>query len=554
MLIKRKRLGDLLVEVGLLTMEQLEKALGVQKKTGDRIGNILINLGYVTETSMIEVLEFQLGVPHINLSNLTINQEVAASITLALAERYQIIPIEKKGKKIKLAMADPTNFYAIDDVRRVTGCEIEPLIAAEREIMQAIHQSYGVKDIVEKAVNKMQLEDVIIDTNTVDDAPVISIVNSLISQAVKDQASDIHIEPLDKSLRVRFRIDGILREVVTFPKALHATLLSRIKIMSEMDISERRLPQDGRIKTTESGGEIDIRVSTLPTILGEKVVLRILDKSTVMLDMNGLGLSEQNFSLYRNLYAKSYGMVLVTGPTGSGKTTTLYSTLSEINAPGKNIITVEDPVEYRLDGVNQVQVNHKAGLDFANGLRSILRQDPNIIMVGEIRDVETAEIAIRAALTGHLVFSTLHTNDAAGAIARLVDMGVAPFLVASSVLGVVAQRLVRVICPQCMEQYSPPPDSLERIFLGTAPDEELTLYRGKGCPLCGHTGYKGRMAIHEVIPVSSAVREAINHRVSSDGLNDIAIREGMVTLRQDGIAKACSGLTTIAEVMRVAYA
>lgn len=551
----RKRLGDLLIEAGLLTQESLEKALSVQKKTGERLGRVLINLGYITEEAMIEVLEFQLGVPHVNLSNMMINRDVAAAIPATLAERYQVIPIKKEGKKLTLAMVDPTNFFAVDDVQMVTGCDVAPVIAAEREILRAINESYGVKEIMEKAVNKLRPDDAVLATElqTADDAPVISIVNSLITQAIKERASDIHVEPQDKHVRVRFRVDGVLREVITFPKHTHAAIISRIKIMSEMDIAEKRLPQDGRIKIQEQGREIDIRVSTLPTILGEKAVMRILDKKAVILDIKGLGFSADNLMRYRRLFSQSYGMVLVTGPTGSGKTTTLYSTLTEVNAPGKNIITVEDPVEYRLDGINQVQVNHKAGLTFANGLRSILRQDPNIVMVGEIRDVETADIAIRAALTGHLVFSTLHTNDAPGAVTRLIDMGIEPFLVSSSVLGVVAQRLVRVICPDCKQTFNPEADSPERLFLGASPEQELRLFRGAGCHRCGHTGYRGRMSIHEVMTVSTTIRELVNKRASSDELAAAARSEGMRTMREDGILKAQEGLTSIEEIMRVAY-
>lgn len=555
MINKRKRLGDLLIESGLLSQEQLEKALSVQMKTGERLGKVLINLGYITEDSMIEVLEFQLGVPHVDLATMVLNREVASTIPVSLAERYQVIPIKKNGKKLTIAMVDPTNFYAIDDVRMVSGCEVEAVIAAEREIVRAINESYGVSELVEKAVNKIRVDEnlTLTETQTADDAPVISIVNSLITQAIKERASDIHIEPQEKGLRVRFRVDGVLREVITFPRHTHAAITSRIKIMSEMDIAEKRLPQDGRIKVQEAGRSIDLRVSTLPTILGEKVVMRILDKKSVILDIKVLGFSPNNLERYRRLYAKSFGMILVTGPTGSGKTTTLYSTLTDINSPMKNIITVEDPVEYRLDGINQVQVNSKAGLTFASGLRSILRQDPNIVMVGEIRDGETADIAIRAALTGHLVFSTLHTNDAPGAITRMIDMGTEPFLVASSVLGVIAQRLVRLICPECKQKYSPAPDSPERLFLNAEPETDITLYRGVGCPRCSHTGYKGRMSIHEVMPVTSSIRDAINQRVSSDILCGIAVEEGMKTMREDGIQKALDGLTTIEEVMRVAY-
>lgn len=554
---KRKRLGELLIESGLLTAEQLKNALDIQKKTGERLGRALINLDYITEERMIEVLEFQLGIPHINLSDIIVKEEVASLIPVALAERYQIIPIKREGKKLTVAMVDPTNFFALDDVRMITGCEVEPVIAAEGEVKRVISQSYGVSQLVEKAVSKLQSEEPsavsVAEVQSTDDAPIISIVNSLIHQAIKERASDIHIEPLDKAVRVRFRIDGMLREVAAFPQHTLAPLISRIKIMSQMDIAERRVSQDGRIKFMEDGREIDIRTSTLPTIIGEKVVMRILDKESVILDIKSLGFSADNLNKYQQLYTRSYGMILVTGPTGSGKTTTLYSTLTDINSPSKNIITVEDPVEYRLEGINQVQVNDKAGMVFASGLKSILRQDPNIIMVGEIRDSDTAEIAIRAALTGHLVLSTLHTNDAPGAIVRLIDMGVEPFLVASSVLGVMAQRLVRMICPDCKEEYTPEPDSPERLFLKLAPEEDITLYRGIGCPHCNKTGYCGRMAIHEVMPVSRSVRDLINSNSGSDRLAAVAVKEGMLTMGQDGIAKAMDGLTTIEEVMRVAY-
>lgn len=551
----RKRLGDLLIETGLLTTEQLDKALGIQKKTGERLGRVLINVGYITEEKMIEVLEFQLGIPHLDLSAATVDREMAAIIPLSMAERYQVIPVKKEGKKLTLAMADPTNIFAIDDIRMASGCEIEPVIAAEKEIKRLINQSYGVQEMVEKAVSKIakdEIKEAELET-VADDAPVVSIVNSLISQAIKDKASDIHIEPLEARVRVRYRIDGVLREIIDFPKSTQPAIVSRIKIMSEMDIAEKRIPQDGRIKVTETDREVDLRVSTLPTILGEKVVMRILDKKSILLSIKSLGLTEENMVRYTRLYQQSYGMILVTGPTGSGKTTTLYSTLTEVNSPGKNIITVEDPVEYRLDGINQVQVNPKAGLSFAEGLRSILRQDPNIVMVGEIRDGETADIAIRAALTGHLVLSTLHTNDAAGAISRLADMGVEPFLVASSVLGVVAQRLVRLICPNCKTVYNPPPDSPIRDFLEIGSDDEIALYKGDGCPQCNQTGYRGRLPIHEVLPITREIREAINRRCSSDEIAVIAKTQGMKSMRDDGVAKALDGLTSIEEVMRVAY-
>ncbi|GBG54887.1 type II secretion system protein E [Sporomusaceae bacterium FL31] len=555
MLRTRKRLGDLLIEAGLLSQEQLEKALSVQKKTNERLGKVLLNLGYVTEQSMIEVLEFQLGVPHVQLADMKVSREIASAIPQTLAERYQIIPIKKEGKKLVLAMVDPTNFYAIDDVRMVCSCDVSPVIASEREILQAISESYGVQELVDKVVCKINIQDVsdIAEVETANDAPVINVVNSLISQAIKERASDIHIEPQANALRIRYRIDGVLRETATFPPHTHPPIVSRIKIISDMDIAEKRLPQDGRIKFQEANREIDLRISTLPTIFGEKVVMRILDKKSIILDVKKLGFSTNNEKNFSQLFNQAYGMVLVTGPTGSGKTTTLYSTLTGLNKPEKNIITVEDPVEYRLDGINQVQVNVKAGLTFASGLRSILRQDPNIVMVGEIRDNETADIAIRAALTGHLVLSTLHTNDAPGAISRLLDMAVEPFLVASSVLGVIAQRLVRLICPDCKKSYKLQPNTPEHLFLGLPDAETVTLYKGQGCARCGYSGYRGRMAIHEVMPTNARIRTLINKRSSSDELAKVAREEGMITMRQDGIDKALAGLTTTEEVMRVAY-
>ncbi len=551
----RKRLGDLLLEAGLITAEQLSKALAVQQKTKERLGKVLINIGYITEEGIIEVLEFQLGVPHMDLSAVDVPREVASLIPLALAERYQVVPIKQEGRKITLAMVDPTNIFAIDDVRLASGYNVDVVIATERDVKRIINQSYGVHDLVQKAVKQMAKEDTpsLTEIEATDDAPVISIVNSIISQAVKDQASDIHVEAQENDVRVRYRIDGVLQEVIAFPLHMHSALVSRIKIMSQMDIAEKRLPQDGRIQVTVSGRQIDLRVSTLPTICGEKVVLRILDKAAILLDVQRLGFSDQDLAAYKNLYCQSYGMILVTGPTGSGKTTSLYSTLTEISVPDKNVITVEDPVEYLLAGINQVQINPKAGLSFASGLRSILRQDPDIVMVGEIRDAETADIAVRAALTGHLVLSTLHTNDAPGAITRLIDMGIEPFLVTASVLGVVAQRLVRCICSDCKTTYTPPLGSPEQLFLGDVFHEQLILYKGTGCARCNHTGYKGRIAIHEVLVVSQEIRAAINRGGATDELAKIAASQGMVRIRENGITKALAGLTTVEEVMRVAF-
>jgi type IV pilus assembly protein PilB len=454
-------------------------------------------------------------------------------------------------------MADPTNIFAIDDVQLASGLQVEIVIASESEVDRAIKRSYGVQETVQRAMSQLQADEpfTIPDDTTIteSDAPIISIVNSLLQQAAKDGASDIHIEPQEKDLRVRFRIDGVLREVMTFPRRIHGAITSRIKIMSEMDISERRIPQDGRIKLRFAGRDIDVRVSTLPTIYGEKVVGRLLDQSNAILSIDTLGFSQKNFERFSGIAKKSYGMVLVTGPTGSGKTTTLYAALSKYNSVEKNIITVEDPVEYRLPGINQVNINPKAGLDYAHILRSILRQDPNIVMVGEIRDGETAEIAIRAALTGHLVLSTLHTNDAASTVTRLIDMGIEPYLVASSVLGVLSQRLVRKICSHCQEFYTAEPDAPEYILTGVTTREPVRLFRGRGCPVCSNTGYKGRVAIHEVLKITPAIRALIMQGVSADVIGEAAKTEGMLSMQQDGVQKALDGITTIAEVMRVAY-
>ncbi len=555
MQLQGKRLGDILVDAGKITPAQLGRALELQKAQGGRLGKVLITAGILRENDILEALEKQLGIVRVNLSDVVIHADAVEAVPLALAERYVVMPIRREGRRLMLATTDPTNFFAMDDIRLITGAEATPVLAAEADIKNAIRRHYGVKGVVEKDVSRLKKEEreAAVQPISAEDAPIVSIVNSLIAQAVKEKASDIHIEPLDDLVRVRYRVDGLLREVVTFPRHTHAPILSRIKIMSDMDIAEKRLPQDGRINVGENGREVDVRVSTLPTIQGEKVVMRILDRRAVALNINGLGISDVNLPLFKQLYACAYGMVLVTGPTGSGKSTTLYSVLSEINAPSKNIITVEDPVEYRLNGINQVQVNGKAGLTFANGLRSILRQDPNVVMVGEIRDRETADIAVRAALTGHLVFSTLHTNDAIGAITRLIDMGVESFLVASSVLGVVAQRLVRTLCPECKEAYPLAAEAAERVFMGLDPQTPVTLYRGAGCAHCNFTGYRGRLAIHEVIALTPDLRAAVARQAPADELFAKARSTGFVTMKEDGITKALAGQTTVEEIIRVAY-
>ena len=445
-------LEDILLNAGRVTCGQLAKAMEVREKTGQRLSRCLVSLGYLSETALLEIWERQLGFKRIELIPAQIEHHLSGLIPRTMAELHLVIPVARRAQMLLLAMADPTDTAAIEAVRAAAGIPVEPLLAEEDAILAAINRVYAANPPGHSLPPKLE------------ELPLPEMVNTLISQAIHEQASDIHLEPQERHFRIRLRIDGFLREFALFPRSLHAAVVSRLKLLTDMDIAEKRLPQDGRLKVREAGREVDIRVATLPTILGEKMVLRLLDRQDDLWDLNRLGLSEQVLTQYRSLYQQPYGLILITGPTGSGKTTTLYSTLTLLNQTDRNIITVEDPVEYQLTGISQVQVNLKAGMQFANGLRAILRQDPDVIMVGEIRDMETADIAIRAALTGHLVFSTLHTNDAAGAIVRLLEMGAAPFLVASSVLGAAAQRLVRTICPDCREQYWLPPASPERAY------------------------------------------------------------------------------------------
>ncbi|MDI3522481.1 MAG: type pilus assembly protein PilB [Bacillota bacterium] len=550
------RLGDLLVDQGLLTRDQLAQALKRQQETGERLGQALVSLGYVTPRQIAEVLEFQLGIPHVTLADFPPEEEALRSIPGTLARRHQVLPLRISGSALLLAMADPLNVVAVDEVRLASGYEVRPAVATEEEIAQEIRNHYGALENVAQESRRLSQsrtreEPVPGSPSGTDSAAAINIVDSLFAQAVEARASDIHIEPLDEDLRVRFRIDGVLQPVINLNSGVLGPLISRIKVMAGMDIAERRAPQDGRIELKQGGHEIDVRVSTLPTIRGEKVVLRLLDKTTRIMSLSALGFAAQALTGFRQLIARPYGMVLVTGPTGCGKTTTLYAALRTLNTPQQNIITIEDPVEYQIPGINQVQVNPKAGIDFATGLRAILRQDPNIIMVGEIRDSETADVAIRSALTGHLVLSTLHTNDAAGTITRLLDMGVEPYLVASALAGVVAQRLVRCVCPRCEEEYLPEPEEWTLLELGPdRPPEPLK--RGRGCPACRYTGYWGRTAIQESMVVTPALRRLILAKASAEEIRAAALQEGMIPLLQDGVAKVLAGRTTIAEVIRAA--
>ncbi len=558
-MINKKRLGDILVESGFITEEELMKALEVQKESDRRLGRVMIDMGLITELDVVEALEYQLGIPQVDLKKFVIDPSVINLISKELADKAKAIPIRQEGNTITVAMADPLDVVAIDDIRIKTSYNVNPVVATESEIQYAIDQYFSSDDVVEELMHDIDSKTERSESSQdeinrllemVDDAPIVRLVNNIINDGVKLRASDIHIEPQEDQLRVRYRVDGILHNEMKIPKHTHAALVSRIKIMADLDIAERRVPQDGRLQMeTENNHQVDLRVSTLPTVKGEKVVLRILDKSNLMLSVDELGFLAEHKSLFTKMINQSHGMILITGPTGSGKTTTLYSALNSLDTELDNIITVEDPVEYRLDGINQVQTKPKAGLTFANSLRAILRQDPDIIMIGEIRDKETAEIAVHAALTGHLVLSTLHTNEAAGALSRLIDMGVAPFLVASSVMGVVAQRLVRKICPSCKIKLEDNLISPElKDYLG---EEEMEIYKGEGCRVCNETGYRGRTAIHEMLDVSNEIKKLIVNNASAAEIEEVAESEGMISLEKSGLTKLKQGITTVEEVMRV---
>jgi type IV pilus assembly protein PilB len=578
-------LGQLLLKANLVTEAQLNEALRIQRLEGKRLGSVLVKLGYINEESLITFLSRQYSVPAINLSDQKIDTTLLKMIPYDTAKRYQLIPLSKEGGALKVAISDPSNSLAIDDVKFITGMKVSVYVASESSIMEAIEKYYsqkgGVKltpdqkgkasaqkgqgkddsdvEDLSKVIGSAMEEITVVeekDEATIDqvDAPIVKLVNGILLNALRSRASDIHIEPSEEMLRVRYRIDGVLQPVLKLPVKMKNAITSRIKIMSHLDISERRLPQDGRIKLKlGSDREIDFRVSTLPTIFGEKIVMRLLDKSNLQLELNKLGFDEKQLLDFLEAIEKPYGMILVTGPTGSGKTTTLYSALSHLNKPGVNIMTAEDPVEYNFFGINQVQMKEDIGLNFATVLRSFLRQDPDIILVGEIRDFETAEIAIKAALTGHLVLSTLHTNDAPSTITRLVNMGIEPVLISTSVVLILAQRLARRICSACKTEQDVSETVL--IKLGCTPERARTMkcYVGSGCPECNGTGYKGRLAIHEIMPVKEELKELILQGASAAEIKREAIRLGMSTLRQTGINKIEQGLTTIEEVLRVTF-
>ncbi len=566
------RIGEMLLRAGIITEKQLEEALKRQKETGKRLGSTLVEMGIIDEKTLVKFLSKQLGVPPVDLSTLKmIPPEILSLIPAEIAYRYQVLPLGRKGNTLFVAMVDPTNIVAIDEIRFSTGLDVSPVIALESAMNEALKKFYPEMETMIKEVKKEEekeeihatLEDIeFIDAQVEEekvedlkrlgeDTTVTKLVNHIIFQAVKIGASDIHIEPYERTLRIRYRIDGVLREVMTPPYYMRAGIVSRIKLLSEMDIAERRKPQDGRINMKVDDRVIDFRVSVIPTVYGEKVVMRILDKSGLQLDLTKLGFEEEDLKKFERAIRSPYGIILITGPTGSGKTTTLYSALSTINTPDKQIITVEDPVEYNIEGINQVQVNREVGLDFAEALRAFLRQSPDVILVGEIRDHETAEIAIRAALTGHLVFSTIHTNDAPTTIDRLVDLGIKPYLIASGVILIQAQRLVRKICKNCIEETTYDEKIIKELGV---PDEllkDIKFYKGIGCSVCGRTGYKGRIAIFEVMPITPELRELILRGASSDEIREEARKEGMHTLREDGIIKIKKGITTVEEVLRI---
>ena len=553
---KPKGLGDVLVDEGLITQEQLDTAIAEQQRLGRSLGRVLVDLGLVRETDLVAALARKIGLEFVDLGEHQVDPSAASLIPEQVARRYRALPIGYEDSKLVVAMSDPANVFALDDIRTITGMQVKPVVATAADVEQAIRK-YGqldqsVEDIATEASSEHE------DSSpgatkveaAVEEAPIVRLVNLLITQAVADRASDIHIEPSEADIRIRYRIDGVLHEVMRSPKNIQNSLISRLKVMADINIAERRVPQDGRISLMVGGRAIDLRVATLPTVYGEKVVIRILDKTSVLLRLEDLGFLEQPYLKFEESFRKPYGAILATGPTGSGKSTSLYATLNMINTPDKNIITVEDPVEYRMAGVNQIQVNNKAGLTFASALRSILRADPDVVLIGEIRDRETAQIAVEASLTGHLVLSTLHTNDAASAVTRLIEMGVEPYLVSSAVDCIVAQRLARKLCERCREEYSPTPEELANV--GYAEGQlPAKLFRATGCAQCGRTGYRGRIGMYEVMPMTEDIERLTVERVSAEELRKVAVSQGMLTLRQDGLEKARMGLTSLEEIFRV---
>ncbi len=549
------RIGDLLVESKKITNEQLTQALALQKEKKMKIGELLISEGMISEIEMLEVLEQHLGIPAVNLTEFKINREVLKLVKEPVARRLNIMPLDMRGNRVIIATSDPLDLNAIDEIRAITGQDPILAVATSGSILRTINANYDVQEFVDKAIKEFNAQNVSIqtDNNLEDDAvtnsPIVRLVNTIFQEAVKKNASDIHIEPYEDRVRVRFRVDGGLIEAMSTTKLTHQAIVTRIKIIGRMDIAEKRKPQDGRIETTILAKNIDLRISILPTVHGEKIVIRLLDRDALNNSSDDLQLSGKNQELLEKIMKVSQGMILMSGPTGSGKTTTLYKMLKKMNRLDKNIVTVEDPVEYRLDGVNQIQVNPKSGLTFAESLRSILRQDPDTIMVGEIRDTETAEIASRAAITGHVVLSTIHTNDAPSTVTRLVDMGIDAFLVSTSVVGVIAQRLVKKVCKNCAQEYTITNEEMDVLQIY----EPITLTKGTGCNMCGGTGYQGRTAIHEILVIDRDIRKLIIAGESSDNIKDLAVKKDMVPLHDGCLELVLDGTTTVEEFIRTTY-
>jgi len=560
---KSKQLGQILIELGYITPEQLEVALEEHRKTPKSLGRVLIDMGMIKEPDLVRALAEQVGLEFVDLTDYPIDPTATALLPEALARRYRALPIGDRDGKLLVAMSDPANVYALDDIRTITGRDVQPLVATANDVERAIAKFAGMDSQVEAMasfaaeVDAVEGEDL---EAALEDAPIVKLVNAIMTQAVADRASDVHIEPAEKNVRIRFRVDGVLHEpMAAAPKNIQGGLISRLKVMADLNIAEKRIPQDGRISMKVGGKQLDLRVATLPTVYGEKVVIRVLDKSNALLRLEDLGFMQDAYDRYSVSFSKPYGAILVTGPTGSGKSTTMYSTLNILNQVDKNIITVEDPVEYRLNGVNQIQVNPKAGLTFASALRSILRADPDIVLIGEIRDKETATIAIEAALTGHLVLSSLHTNDAASAVTRLTEMDVETFLVASAIDCVVAQRLARKLCEKCKQQFEPDEhELLEAGYPEWLVPEIPTLFRPpvdpdvrRKCGSCAGTGYRGRLGLYEVMQMSEEIERLTVERASAESIRAVSIQQGMMTLRDDGLEKVRMGVTSIEEVARV---
>lgn len=555
---KKLRIGDLLMQYGIITEKQLHDALTEQKTEGSKIGETLIKMGYVTQQNINEVLEYQLGIPYVELNEYEISKEATRLINESLAKRHVLIPIRVTDTELYVAMEDPLNIFAIDDVKIFSGKEIVPMLANEESILRAIDIHYGKQQAIQAAEQYKQENAVEVDEITesemddpVKSAPIVKLVNTILEQSVRYRASDIHIEPYEAYIRVRFRVDGKLQNMFEYDRALLNAIVARIKITSGLDIAEKRKPQDGRINIKVDKKAYDIRVSTLPTVYGEKVVMRVNSKEGFTKGKEELGLFPDDLEKFEGILENPYGIILVTGPTGSGKSTTLYTSLNEINSEDINIITVEDPVESQIQGINQVQVNTKAGLTFASALRSILRQDPDVIMIGEIRDSETAEIAVKASITGHLVVSTIHTNDAASSITRLIDMGIEPFLIGASVVGVIAQRLVRRLCPKCRERVLATTEELKTMGLPT--HQETYIYKKHGCHQCGNSGYQGRIGVYEILTIDHEIRQIINDNGTADEIKSLAIKNGLRTIRYNCVRLILNGTTTIDEMLRVAY-